>query len=58
MLGNEIARLVNNEHMIAGSHYAVWDGTDNNGSKVGSGTYIYQLRFGNLSKTRQMVLMK
>ncbi|SVB12627.1 uncharacterized protein METZ01_LOCUS165481, partial [marine metagenome] len=58
MLGNEIARLVNNEHMIAGSHYAVWDGTDNNGSKVGSGTYMYQLRFGNLSKTRQMVLMK
>ena len=58
MLGKEIARLVNNKYTMAGSHYVVWDGTDMNGVKVGSGTYIYEMRYGNFSKTHQMTLIK
>jgi len=58
MLGQEIVKLVNNEYTAAGSHYVVWYGTDKNGMQVGSGTYIYELRYGNVSKTRQMSFMK
>ena len=58
ILGQEIVRLVNNKYTMAGSHYVVWNGTDMNGIKVGSGTYIYKLRYGNFSKTLQMTLIK
>ena len=58
MLGNEIVKLVNKELKTAGAHYAIWNGTDKNGILVGSGSYIYELRYGNLTKTRQMVFMK
>jgi hypothetical protein len=58
MLGKEIVKLVNNKYTVAGSHNVVWDGNDMNGIQVGSGTYIYELRYGNISKTRQMSFMK
>jgi flagellar hook assembly protein FlgD len=58
MLGKEIVKLVDNKLTRAGSHNIVWNGRDKNGLKVGSGTYIYELKYGNFSKTRQMVLMK
>jgi len=58
MLGQEIVKLVNNKYTVGGSHYIVWNGTDRNGAKVGSGTYVYELKYGNFSKTRQMTLIK
>ena len=58
MLGKEIVKLVDNKLTRAGSHNIVWNGRDKNGLKVGSGTYFYELKYGNFSKTRQMVLMK
>jgi len=58
ILGQEIVKLVNNKYTVGGSHYIVWNGTDKNGVKVGSGTYIYELKYGNFSKTRQMTLVK
>ena len=58
MLGQEIVKLVNNKQTEAGSHNILWNGTDMNGAKVGSGTYIYELKYGNFSKTRQMTLIK
>ena len=58
MLGQEIVKLVNNKYTVGGSHYIVWNGTDKNGVEVGSGTYIYELKYGNFSKTRKMTLVK
>ena len=58
MLGQEIVKLVNNQYTVGGSHFIVWNGTDKNGIKVGSGTYVYELKYGNFSKTRQMTLIK
>ena len=58
MLGQEIVKLVNNKYTVGGSHFIVWNGTDKNGIKVGSGTYVYELKYGNFSKTRQMTLIK
>ncbi|MFZ0390070.1 MAG: FlgD immunoglobulin-like domain containing protein, partial [Calditrichia bacterium] len=42
----------------AGSHTAVWDGTDNSGNKVSSGIYIYRLKSGEFESRHKMILMK
>ena len=58
MVGQEVVSLVNRSMMDAGSHSIIWNGLDRNGLQVSSGTYIYELKFGNLSKVRQMTFMK
>ncbi len=58
MVGQEVVSLVNRSMMDAGSHSVTWNGLDKNGVQVSSGTYIYELKFGNLSKVRQMTFMK
>lgn len=58
MVGKEITTLVNKQHTSAGSHFAIWNGTDRDGRLVSSGSYIYELRYGNISKSRQMLFMK
>ena len=58
MVGQEINKLVDRTMMDAGSHSVVWNGIDRDGTPVSSGTYIYKLRYGNMSKVRQMTFMK
>ncbi|HEX2867940.1 MAG TPA: T9SS type A sorting domain-containing protein [Ignavibacteriales bacterium] len=53
ILGQEVAVLINSEHMTAGSY-----NVDFNASKLTSGTYIYQLNFNNQMITKKMLLMK
>jgi hypothetical protein len=36
----------------------VWDGRDDLGKSVASGVYLYQLKTGELTLTRKMVLAK
>ncbi|GAB4181621.1 MAG: hypothetical protein Kow00108_18350 [Calditrichia bacterium] len=55
--GRKIKTLVN-EHMNAGPHSVVWDGTNNHGETVASGIYFYQIKAGNYVKVRRMVFMK
>ncbi|NOX37760.1 MAG: T9SS type A sorting domain-containing protein [Calditrichaeota bacterium] len=57
MLGREVKTLVKG-FKSAGTYEVVWDGTDNFGRKVGSGTYIYMLKFGDKQISRKMTLMK
>ncbi|MFC1724284.1 NosD domain-containing protein [candidate division KSB1 bacterium] len=57
ILGKEIKSLVN-ESKKAGYHRVVWDGTNNNGIKVSSGTYIYRISAGDFVKAKKMVLVK
>ncbi len=57
-LGREVKTLISGKETSAGLHSVVWDGTDNSGSKVASGTYIYTLKYGNFSKSKKMILMK
>jgi hypothetical protein len=35
-----------------------WDGTDQNGYKVTSGTYIYRLTTGDFVQSKKMLLLK
>ncbi|RKY94893.1 MAG: hypothetical protein DRQ01_01235 [Ignavibacteriae bacterium] len=52
VLGNEIATLVN-EEKPAGEHEILFDG-----SELASGMYFYQLKVGNLSDTKKMILLR
>jgi len=55
--GQRVRTLVNElrEH---GEYSVVWDGRDNLGRSVSSGVYFYQMRAGDFTQTRRMVLMK
>jgi hypothetical protein len=57
MLGREIRTLVN-DYVEAGSSTVEWDGSDNNGSRVSSGIYIYNIKAGSFSAARKMNLLK
>jgi len=56
-LGQRVRDLVD-ENLAPGAHQILWDGTDQWGRIVPSGTYFYQLSAGNYSTTRSMTLLK
>ncbi len=45
-------------YYISKSKAAYWDGKDETGDTVPTGTYFYQLKAGNLYKTKKMVIIK
>jgi len=57
ILGQKVRTLVNG-HMPAGYITTSWDGLDQNGRDVSSGTYIYRLEAAGHTFTRKMVFMK
>ncbi|MCK6542250.1 T9SS type A sorting domain-containing protein [bacterium] len=58
MLGQEVKTLVNNQKQAAGFKSVMWDGRNNYGHQVPSGTYIYRLQAGTFIQTRKMLLVK
>lgn len=57
MLGREIKTLIS-ENKNAGNHSVDWNGEDNFGNKVASGTYIYRIVAGNYTSAMKMILLK
>jgi len=57
LLGQKVRTLANG-HMPAGYFNVVWDGLDNNGKTLSSGTYIYQFKSADRIFTKKMVFMK
>ena len=57
-LGEHVITLVNNEKQQAGAHQVNWNSLDKNGTRVPSGTYFYELKYGNFSQTKRMTLLK
>ncbi|MCG3118407.1 MAG: hypothetical protein ALAOOOJD_00607 [bacterium] len=57
MLGALVRELVAGE-LAPGQYSKVWDGLDNAGRTMATGLYVYQLRAGNFSATRKLLLMK
>jgi hypothetical protein len=58
VLGNEVATLVSDQTMDAGSHRVLWDGTDRSGRMAGAGVYIYEIRAGLFTDSKKMLLIK
>jgi len=56
--GNLVRKLLNREIITEGSHGVVWNGLDEAGRQVASGTYFYCLEAGKFRQTKSMVLIK
>lgn len=54
--GRMVSRLVNGP-LTAGPHSVVWNGTDGAGHRMSPGVYLYRLKAGARSESRQMVLI-
>ncbi|MCK4385237.1 MAG: T9SS type A sorting domain-containing protein, partial [candidate division Zixibacteria bacterium] len=57
ILGQKVRTLVD-EPKRGGSHEVIWDGKDDHGKEVASGIYFYQLKAGDLTETKKMLLLK
>jgi hypothetical protein len=57
VLGQKVKTLAN-EFSKAGYKRVEWDGTDDNGSSVASGVYLYRMTSGDFSETKKMLLLK
>ena len=57
MRGRMIKSLIN-KNQTAGRYLVEWNATDDYGSNVSAGVYIYQLRSGDKTFSQKMVLMK
>jgi hypothetical protein len=56
--GRLIRELIDGEIFSEGRHEVIWNGRDESGRKVASGTYFFRLEAGNDSETKRMVLAK
>jgi hypothetical protein len=57
MLGQEVKTLFAGE-VMRGNYTVDWDGFNNSGAKVVSGTYIYRMTAGEFVQSKKMVLIK
>jgi hypothetical protein len=53
-----LIRTLVNESRTSGPHAVTWDGTDNRGSSVASGTYYLRFNAGDRVETRKVALLK
>ncbi|HSQ76350.1 MAG TPA: FlgD immunoglobulin-like domain containing protein, partial [Bacteroidota bacterium] len=58
MIGREVKTLIAGQEMAKGAYQVEWDGTNNAGTGVASGSYVYTLKFGNFSTSQKMVLVR
>lgn len=54
----QLVRSLVNEYQPAGDYSIYWDGCNQNGERVVSGLYIYQITAGSESISQQMIMMK
>jgi hypothetical protein len=57
LLGQKVRTLVKDEKQN-GTMAVSWNGKDDRGREVSSGIYFYQLKAGEFSQTKRMVLLK
>jgi len=54
----QLVRTLMDEPQESGSYEVIWDGKDEKGNDVASGIYFYQLKSGEFSQTKKMVLIR
>lgn len=57
ILGRRICILIDAQQP-AGTHHAAWDGTDESGHWVASGSYLYRLRVGGSVNSKQAIRLQ
>jgi hypothetical protein len=58
ILGNKVRTLVDNQAKPAGYYLVQWDGLNDAGNQLPSGTYLYHINAGSFNATKKMLLMK
>ena len=58
VLGQKVKTLVSDQKFRAGIRTFQWNGTNDRGMRVGSGTYIYRIKMGNFVASKKMTLIK
>ncbi|MDO9171078.1 MAG: FlgD immunoglobulin-like domain containing protein, partial [bacterium] len=58
LAGRRVALLLDGIEVPAGYHEVAWDGRDEMGRDVPTGTYIYRLRAGEYRDSGRMTLIK
>lgn len=56
--GRLVKTLIDGQRYTQGTHQVTWDGTNQGGAQVASGTYVYSLEYGNFRQSQTMVLVK
>lgn len=57
ILGQPVRKLLDGE-LPAGVYEVLWEGNDESGRPVSSGTYFYQIRAGDFIQAKKMQLIK
>jgi hypothetical protein len=57
ILGRKVRTLVS-ENLTPGYKSVLWNGKDNSGKEVASGIYFYQIKIGDFSEAKKLVLLK
>ncbi len=57
-VNGQVVRTLVSEHQAAGRHQVAWDGKDERGASVASGTYLYRIKAGKFQDVKQMMLLK
>lgn len=57
LLGRKVKTLISSP-LDAGEHEIIWNGTDDSGTEVASGIYLYKLESKGLSQVRRMTLLR
>ena len=57
-LTGQQVRTLTSSPFPSGTHALHWDGRDQQGRDLASGLYLYQLRAGDLTRTRKMLLLR
>ncbi len=58
MMGRTVQTIISGHHQTAGSYSIHWNGNNNYGQPVASGTYLLLLRAGTVRKTQKIMLMR
>jgi hypothetical protein len=53
-----LVRNISSPNCTAGQNQITWDGLNDRGAAVPSGTYLYEVRYGSETQTKQMVVIK
>jgi hypothetical protein len=57
-IGGNLIGEIDKTHNQSGNYRINWDGTNENGVKVSSGTYFYSLESGDFTTAKKMILLK
>jgi hypothetical protein len=58
VLGQHVKTLVKGEMEASQRHQVMWDATDELGTRVATGVYLYRLQVGDENQVRKMLLLK